>query len=789
MLMITAGPVLTASASRPADSSSLPANAVYVSATTGNDANPGTVGKPLRTAAAAVRRASSGTMTTIVLRGGEYRESLGSVHKPISLQPYPGEEAWFKGSTPLPGTRFVRDGSAWRLDGWNPDICRPGPGGKACVHPPDIIQGNLLGGDPEMAFADGRPLRQVSSRDQVKAGSFHWDSANGTLLVGTDPRAHTIEVSHLRYAMHFLKGSENSVIRGLGFAHYATSQDYRKPHAAIVIQASGVTIEDSTVAHNAAAGVAAHATGLRLNRNYVTANGSNGILSHKAGNLIMSGNRIIGNNQERTGLESSASLAGAGMKATYLRNAVIRDNIFEDNLGTGFWCDLSCENVTVVRNLARANTKHGLYYEVSGRGLIASNMLVGNGQNGIKISGSNHVRVYNNTLADNAQPLLVAEDPRPHLDRCSADNCPSQDALSRGITWDTADVTIVNNIFMARSGTAPLVDTVDANNRTSGRRVGADRMIPAGQMDNNGYRPSAPDGRTVLVKWVRADGGDVSYTSLADFRRTGREANGRYLEAGDTAFSAEKRDLEVVPDSPAETAGRPLPADVAAAVGVPAGVPVALGALRWPGEDGGLPSPPVPSPSSIPSVTHPTASPSPSPSQSRVSASPRPIETVPPSPSASPSPPSSPVLGERVHYMIHARTGHVLMTLNGAEAGRAVQYGYEPQDTGFLAAGRSSSGVVPIYRLRHPSTGDRLFIRSAVERENAISRLGYAPEIVAFYAAPSAGPGTVAVYRLLKGAYHHYAVGPAARDEAVANGWRYEHVAFHVRPATERTGS
>ncbi len=711
LLSTAAGPV-TAAAAFQAEipSSPAPANALYVSANTGDDANPGTVQRPLRTAAAAVRRATGGTMTTIVLRGGEYRESLGGIFKPVTLQPYPGEEVWFKGSTVIPGTRFVPDGSAWRLDGWNPDICRPGPDGKACVNPPDITQGNPLGGDPAMVFADGRPLQQVASRAQVRAGTFHWDGTRGTLVVGTDPRVHRTEVSHLRYAVQFHRGSENSVLRGLGFAQYATSQDYRKQPAVIIAQAAGIVLDGNTVTHNAAAGIAAHASGLRLTGNHVTWNGFNGVLSHKARNLIMSGNRFVGNNQERIGLESSASLAGAGVKATFLENAVIKDNVFEGNQGTGFWCDLSCDDVTMVRNLVKGNTKHGLYYEVSARGLVASNMLTGNGQYGLKISGSNHVRVYNNTLADNAQSILVAEDPRPHLDRCNADNCPSQEARAKGITWDTADVTLMNNIFAGRSTKTPLIDTVDANSASSGKRVGAGKMIGTGQMDNNGYLRSASDGSGVLVKWAQASGGDVAYTSLAKFRETGREANGRYLDGG-TAASAAKNGLqttaESLADSPAESGGRPLPADVAAAIGVRAGVPVAL-APAVAGRNGGRrPAAPrshdrLHAHGHAEAHGHRCATSSPQPTPSATATSPRPTTSPTAVPTVVPTvaPTASSGLTRPVHYLRHPVKGHTLMTLNGAEADRAVRdYGYELHGVGFLAAASPSSGAVPVYRL------------------------------------------------------------------------------------------
>ncbi|WP_061294897.1 right-handed parallel beta-helix repeat-containing protein, partial [Herbidospora cretacea] len=575
------------------------ANAVHVSATLGNDANPGTESAPLRTVGAALKRAKGGVMTTIVVRGGEYRESLGSIAKPVTIQSAPGEQAWFKGSTEIAPGRFTRDGAAWRLDGWNPDICR-----SACVYPPDITTGNVIGGDPEMAFYGGKPLQQVASRAAVVPGTFFWDG-RGTIYLGSDPAKARVELASVNYAVHFLPGAENSVLRGLGFTHYATSQDYRKKPAAIISQAKGVVLEDNAVTLNAAAGVSVLASDMRLAGNTITANGFTGVSSHKAGNLTMYGNVVSGNNTEKIGLVAVSSLAGAGMKATFLVNANIRDNVFDGNQGAGFWCDLSCENVKLVRNVARGNAKHGMYYEVSSRALIASNLLAGNGQFGLKISGSNKVRVYNNTLADNASPIQVAEDPRPHLDRCNADNCPAPDALARGVTWDTAEVTLINNIFSGRSGGGALVDTVDANSASSGKRVGAAKMIPAGQMDNNGYyRPTTA---SQVAKWAVPAGNDQAFTSLTQLRSTGRESNAHYQEGAEAYFSG--TDYRLKPGSSAASAGAPLPADVAEAIGVDAGRKVALGALRGPSVET-TPPPPTPTTNPTPTVT-PTPTPTP----------------------------------------------------------------------------------------------------------------------------------------------------------------------------------
>lgn len=50
------------------------------------------------------------------MRAGVYREELGTITKPVTIQPYPNEEVWLDGSDPLTG--LVQDGKAWRKDGW-----------------------------------------------------------------------------------------------------------------------------------------------------------------------------------------------------------------------------------------------------------------------------------------------------------------------------------------------------------------------------------------------------------------------------------------------------------------------------------------------------------------------------------------------------------------------------------------------------------------------------------------------------------------------------------------------
>ncbi|GAA2214836.1 hypothetical protein GCM10009850_103020 [Nonomuraea monospora] len=562
----------------------VPADAIFV-APGGNDANAGTLEAPLRTAGAAVARAAAGRMTTIVLRAGEYRERLGNVAAPVTLQPYPGEQVWFKGSSQIQQSQLTADGGAWRLDGWNPaSVCRAGaPAYDECMNPLHFNDDNPVGGDPQMVFLDGEPLRQVATREEVRAGTFFHDGAGDRTYLGSDPAGRKVEITARKSGMHFFAGADGSVVRGLGFAHFGSSQNQTKEPAALIAQAKGMVFEKNTIIHNAASGLLVNADDVRVSGNAIAENGYLGIGAHRSANLTVEGNRVVRNNTEQLGFSQGYHLAGAGMNATRVTGATVRDNVFEANQGVGLWCDLSCHDVTIIRNLIRGNSRHGLHYKVSGQALIASNVLAGNGMTGLSLLGSNHVRVINNTSVGNAQAIAVQEDARPACPG-TEDLCPTDADKALGITWDTADVTLMNNVIAGGTSTAPLVNTTDNNTGESGRRVGADGMIPAAQMHHNGYSRTGADTPATLVQWSRVTGSSVHHPSLAQFQAaTGRDANSRYQETS-YVVNADGGDYRLVPGSPAESAGAPLPADVAAALGVPAGEPVRLGALAWPAE-------------------------------------------------------------------------------------------------------------------------------------------------------------------------------------------------------------
>jgi hypothetical protein len=83
------------------------------------------------------------------------------------------------------------------------------------------------------------------------------------------------------------------------------------------------------------------------------------------------------------------------------------------------------------------------------------------------------------------------------------------------------------------------------------------------------------------------DTGGVNYTSLAALNAGhGWESHGHDISSGGDPFFVNQplRDYAVRGSSVAYQSGKPLPADVAQALGVAAGTVTSRGALSWPGK-------------------------------------------------------------------------------------------------------------------------------------------------------------------------------------------------------------
>jgi parallel beta-helix repeat protein len=693
----------------------VPTGAYFV-AKTGKDNNPGTQTKPFLTIAHALAAVPAGS--TIIVRAGAYHESISAVGKQVTLQPYPHEQVWMKGSVVV--STWTKESSptvAWRHDNWTNQLCH-----GSCVSTAAIVDPSFpMAGYPDQVFVDGMPgLKQVGSRGAVRPGTFYVDNNSHKLYVGSDPAGHTVESSDLPIALQLGGAASGSVVRGIGIAQYGSNQDYSHNPAAVIVTGSNITLEANTIIQSAGSNIAAYGASMVLRNNYVSQSGFNGVVGNNSDNILVEGNTFSYANLENFLLGGSASGA-AGVKLCSAHGLMIRDNVFDHNTGAGLWLDVSDYNATIIRNLASNNVRNGIFFEISGTAVIASNVLIDNQLHGVKISGSTNVRIFNNTFVHNESELGIYEDPRH--------NTNSSD-LALGITWDTANVAVENNLFSNATG-ANLVYTVDASTPD---HTDAAHMITA--MDYNGYYRTSSASPATLVDWARLGTSPAQYQTFSTFASgTGREAHGIAFDnrAVNPFFvDVAAGDYHVASTSAAYHAGTALPSEIASALGV--GGPVSMGAIAWPG-----------------SSTTPTGS----------------------------------GMNIALHEAWSALAGDHFYTADPNELAYALAVGYVDDGVKFHVATAPQSGLNPVYRLFNSGTGDHFYTIDANERDAAINQFGYTLETVAFYASTSQGSGEVPVYRLYGPAIgdHMYTDDPAARDAAVEKfGYRYEQIAFYVAP-------
>jgi hypothetical protein len=526
----------------------IPAGAYYV-ATTGGDGGSGSLTSPWRTLQKAVSSAPNGA--TIVLREGTYRESASFSSKKLTIQPYPHEKVWMKGSLVVTG--WVQEGSIWRKDGWTYEL-RSDADSRA-------IDPNFpMAGHPDQVFVDGKALKQVGSLSGVGSGSFFVDYATDKLYIGANPSGHQVEATAYKMGL-VINNASGSIVRGLGFAHYGPGYDPAEK-GALRVTGSGVQLLDNTFAWNATQGFLLLGPDAVVRGNTMAYNGLDGGGGYKADRILFERNAIAYNNQEHY----KTSWAAAGSKSAGMRNGIWRDNLVEKNLAHGLWCDIDCYDNVYVRNTLRDNQGHGIFYEISDTAIIASNLFVRNNFGGVKVgAGSRNVRVWNNTFSRNTINFYVVDD-----NRVSSD--PAR-------PWDTLNVTFRNNLVSNGSSSAQsLFEVVDF---TGTKRSGEQMNVDA---DYDAYYRSTSSAPATLVRWQKTTA-MASYSSLDAFRAgTGREAHGRLIEnqSANPFFVDESAgNFRLKAGSVALGAGIPLPADIALAVGVPSGAPVDLGALRW----------------------------------------------------------------------------------------------------------------------------------------------------------------------------------------------------------------
>jgi Right handed beta helix region len=325
---------------------------------------------------AAVRAAHDGD--TVVIAPGVHRGAFDvRVPDGVTVVGEPG--AVMNGSRLLEG--FAPREGRWEVGGLPTDAVHDSNARCDRAHP--------MCGYSEDLYVDDVPQRRVASMAQVRGATWFYDYAHGTVVTGSDPAGHRVELSEadktaFRADIGVGPQGVGVVIRNLTIEKYAN----RPQACAVMAQDSGGaywnvddlenghhggwTIQDNDIRLNHGCAVQA-GPGSRVIGNLMHDNGQTGVKA-TGRHVEMRQNEIAGNNY--AGFDTSWEAGGSKFwKATDL---VFAENWSHDNMGGGVWSDYSLHDIVYDHNTFTGNKAEGITQEMTLSGKATNNFLAGN---------------------------------------------------------------------------------------------------------------------------------------------------------------------------------------------------------------------------------------------------------------------------------------------------------------------------------------------------------------------------------------------------------------------------
>jgi hypothetical protein len=567
------------------------ASALVVDQVNGNDTN-NCNSAPCATIGRAINIAAAGD--TIQINAGNYHESI----------------AFAKRLTIVGNAGAVMDGSIV-VTQWSGNVA-PWPYKLTpTVDTRGINPAFPLTMYPEAVFEDGVPLANVCAPDgspvTPTAGQFCINYAAQTLTLGDNPTGHEIRSSNMPEGMIINLGAEGSMVQGLMWTRYAPNYDPTQ-HGAVIIKANKVTFDHTTGtwSSNRALYVASNVDSVVVTNSDYEYNREGGIAGTRLTNALFKNNIVSHNNEDQhfaIGWDTSG--------AKFARGSNIRwdGNTSNYNGGAGVWFDFLWTGIVVVNNISQFNASHGIDLEKGGPGIVANNLITdSNGPvsqtAGISEAGDQGIENWNNTVASSFTDMKIIDSDASGVPVASG-NQMFNTIMSDGVAGDF-DLYYVHAY--------------------SGGQI-ATQIVTASDFNvfyqNGGIPPS-------IVGWDKLKSGSpVQYGTLAAFKAANAPYDANSIQATTLPFDASYQSLYKV--------GAPLPADVASALGVPAGSQMGVGFF---GD-----APPLSTPSPTPTATPtPVGTPTPIATPSPVG-TPTPLPTPAPTPTpiATPTPTPTPI--------------------------------------------------------------------------------------------------------------------------------------------------
>lgn len=416
------------------------------------------------------------------------------VHRMQVVQPKTGQRFFGEPGAILNGARIVTEfrqvEGRWVAAGQAPTgeqrgVCEPGHEG--CELPVGV-------------FLDGEPLVRVTSRANLRPGSFFHDWASRDIVLADAPQGRLVEVST---ATHAFRGSTDAVlIRGLIVEKYFNPAQ----EGAIRGDGRGWRIEHSELRLNSGAGVSVGPDGVVANSN-IHHNGQIGVTADGT-NIVIEANEIWNNNIFGFATDWDAG----GLKITESSDLFIRNNHVHHNIGPGLWCDERCINVLFEGNRIEFNRGAGIFFELSSRAVIRDNQLRENNQGGSGWFWGGEIQIAASEYADIHDNRLIVRNPGRAVMLIDQNRWKVGGGFykTQGNRVHGNDITFLGE---GAAGGVSVSNPLAENYGIIGRS--------GNSFDRNTYRYRGSE--APLFAW------DTARTDFAGFRRRGQEANGALI--------------------------------------------------------------------------------------------------------------------------------------------------------------------------------------------------------------------------------------------------------------------
>ncbi len=520
---------------------SLSGTVFYVGGAGAADSNPGTVTSPLATVAAALSKTAALTPTTIVVRGGTYREGLLTVpvNKQVRLVAYPGELVTFTGSQVF--------SSGWTTEGalsFHAYTAQPVNFGSGLFDTSPFA--DPAAQYPDQVWVGSQTLKQVLSKAEVVNGKFYVDAAAGRVYLTTaDATAGVVEASKLAWFLRIQGGP--TVVEGLRISRFSNALgDYgvvRVEHGSTrttplagcvlrhleIVDSAMQAIQMATAVWAGTAPVYPEDIVKDVLVEHVTIERSNwmGMSATLVDGLTIRFAKITTSNLFN---EFKYAPQSGALKTSRVRGIVIEDSVFENNHSHGLWFDQSNYDATLARVKSRGNLGTQLFWEISDRLLVIDSYFESppGAANAIKIAGSSGVSLVNNTIVGGRDSIGVYTDSRsmPGCADPSQPLCPGSYSSDRDdyrpriatIDWmPRLDLMLNNLVLNPETGycggpVGMCITTHNSNATVTVQSIlhGADasRGIPATRLDGDVY----VNGTNAVV-----NSGGVNYLGITNF--------------------------------------------------------------------------------------------------------------------------------------------------------------------------------------------------------------------------------------------------------------------------------